>query len=406
MKPTLLVLLAALTLTGGAAVAAPTFFESVNNDSDITGVAHDTDPLLVDPWGVTTGPEGNLHVSDEGSGVSTLYGPAGSLLITSGTHSITIAPASVSGTIGTPTGVDVNEKAILDSTLANDFTISASGTSGPSKYLYCTEDGAIEGFNEKVDPNSAVIGATATPPAGYTGMALSWVSISGTLNHQLYAANFAQGKVDVYDTSFGLLASGAEFSATPPAVPASAPTGAAWSPFNIHRVDFKHGKAGTERRLLVTYALHLANSLTCITGAGYGYADLYDTNGNLDRRLVGAGGLLDAPWGVAVAHDGLGKLKAPIVIFIGNHGDGEINAYSFDPTFPLLTGVHLGTLKNDQGNPLAFDGLWTLHFGTKKITLAEFLADPADLTEDKKDLYFSAGLLDGTHGLVGRIFIP
>ena len=73
-------LLAALTLTGGAAFAAPTVFNSYNIDSDILGVAHDTDPLLINPWGLTTGVEGNLRVSDDGTGVSTIYAPGGALL--------------------------------------------------------------------------------------------------------------------------------------------------------------------------------------------------------------------------------------------------------------------------------------------------------------------------------------
>jgi uncharacterized protein (TIGR03118 family) len=415
-------LAAVLTLAGGSAFAAPTAFISYNNDSDILGVAQYADPLLVNPWGVTTGVEGSLRVSDNETGVASIYGPLGA--IQSGSfggdtaHSYTIPQAAfTSGTVGSPTGVDVNLFAILNGSNSDDFPITSGTSTGSSRYLYCTEDGVIAGYRDSVNLNSAVIGtdqSTSDPAttAGYTGIALSWADVaSGSttkLSHQLYAANFRQGIIQVFNNSFQLQTLSGTDTFTdpaPPAVPAGAPDGASWSPFNIHRLDFKKG-GDTERRLLVVYALHTAAlPMNDIPGAGFGYADIYYTNGAFDRRLVGAGGALNSPWGVAVSHKSLGKLAAPLVIFLGNHGDGQINAYSFDPKFPALTGVHLGTMRNDEGNPLAFDGLWALHFGTEKITLAKYLADPADLTEDIKDFYFSAGLLDGTHGLLGRIEI-
>jgi len=410
-------LLAALTLTGGAAFAAPTVFNSYNIDSDILGVAHDTDPLLINPWGLTTGVEGNLRVSDDGTGFSTIYGQEGALLSnTSGmlsTHSIAIPQSMVTtGTTGSPTGVDVNLNSLLDPTLATDFPIT-DGTTSSSHYLYCTEDGAVEGYRDTVNLDSAIIGNDqSTAGAGYTGIALSWVFTSSTtpLAHQLYAANFAKGKIDVFNSSWGLVAltgSDTFTDPSPPNVPSSAPVGSSWSPFNIHRVDYVSGKGKSERRLLVVYALHNAVTapLNDIPGAGYGYADLFDPDGAFVMRFINANKDLNSPWGIAVAHGDLGKFKAPLVIFVGNHGDGGIHAYAFDPKFSDLD-IELGTLKNDEGNALAFDGLWALHFGTHKITFKEYMADPSDLTEDRDKFFFSAGIVGETHGLVGRIYIP
>ncbi len=422
MKTTMLIrrlaawqIAAALALAGGTAIAAPTAFVSYNNDSDILGVAHDTDPLLVNPWGLTTGVEGNLHVSDNAEGVATLYAPLGAPLPPSVSattvHSYTIQAAAVSGTLpGSPSGVDANLNAMLNPNLKTDFPITSESGTGSSRFIYCTEDGAIEGYRNDVDLDSAVTEvdqSEAINAAGYTGIALSWVTgTSGTLEHQLYAANFRQGIIQVFDSSWAqvtLTGTDTFTDPNPPAIPGGAPDGATWAPFNIHRLDYKKGK-DTERRLIVVYALHTPGlPMNDIPGPGFGYAKIFYTNGAFDRSLVGAGGALSSPWGIAIAHTGLAKLKAPIVIFVGNHGDGKINAYSFDAAFPLLTGIHLGTLLNDQGNPLAFDGLWALHFGTKKITLKEYLADPADLSEDIKDFYFSAGIVGETHGLVGRI---
>jgi uncharacterized protein (TIGR03118 family) len=140
-----------------------------------------------------------------------------------------------------------------------------------------------------------------------------------------------------------------------------------------------------------------------VPGAGFGYANIFQPNGAFDRRLVAAGGDLNSPWGIAISHHNLGNFKAPLIVFIGNHGNGQINGYSYFPGEADLTGVHLGTMKNDEGQPLAFDGLWALHFGPKKFDLKAFLATLADLDEETDNFYFSAGIAGETHGLVGRI---
>jgi len=414
---------AALILAGSFASSVhagpkPPIFNSVNNDSDILGVAHDTDTLLVNPWGLTTGTDGNLHVCDNGTGYAAIYGPGGAVLTGSGTLFKIPQAAVTSGTVGSPSGVDIDLYSIYSTTATNDFVITSGTVSMPAHYLYCTEDGAIEGSREKVDPTSAVIGSDqSTAGAGYTGIALSWAT-SGTspvLHHQLYAANFAKGKIDVFSSSFGLVTLSSTSNFTDPNPPAISATGVglSWSPFNIHRLDYKLGK-DTVRRLLVAYALHssVGNPMNDIPGAANGYLALYTPEGAFVRDLVLTSGTtphawdLDSPWGIAVSHTAISKLAAPIVILVGNHGDGVINAFSFDPKFPLLSGIHLGTLLNDEQLPLAFDGLWALHFGPKRISIKDYLEDPADLIEDRDNLYFSAGILAEKHGLVGKIILP
>jgi uncharacterized protein (TIGR03118 family) len=411
-------LAAALVIAGGALHSAqgakPAYFTSLDNDSDIFGVAHDTDPLLVNPWGLTTGVEGNLHVADNATGVSTLYGPNGAILV-SNTAAIVIPTAAVTtGTVGSPSGVDPNFAAILGETGTDDFPITSGTITKSSHYLYCTEDGAIAGYRSDVDKTTAIIptgGDQSAAGAGYTGLALSWVGTSGSLQHQLYAANFRQGKIDVFDHNFVLQTGTGFVDSNPPPVPADA-AGASWSPFNIHRVDFKNGK-DTVRLLLVAYALHDSLSMNDIPGttgtSGHGYMAVYNSDGSVytARPHLNFGTALNSPWGIAIAHGGFGDdLAAPLVIFVGNHGDGQIHAYALEKN-PKYTDLDkdLGTVVNDERNPLAFDGLWALHFGPKKITLKEYLADPADLTEDIHNFYFSAGILGESHGLVGRIEI-
>jgi len=166
-------LLAALTLTGGAAFAAPTIFNSFNIDSDIPGVAHDTDPLLINPWGLTTGVEGNLHVNDDGSGVENPLrapGRPADRHVRNELHALDHDPTvgGDTGTLGSPTGIDANFLAILSSSTTDDFPITSGTGTGSSRYLFCTEDGAIAGYRDDVNLDSAIIGPTmrTSPPKG------------------------------------------------------------------------------------------------------------------------------------------------------------------------------------------------------------------------------------------------
>src|SRR5262249_16182342 len=45
--------------------------------SDIAGMAPNTDPSLVNPWGLVFNPTGAFWVSDNGTGLSTLYNGTG-----------------------------------------------------------------------------------------------------------------------------------------------------------------------------------------------------------------------------------------------------------------------------------------------------------------------------------------
>jgi uncharacterized protein (TIGR03118 family) len=412
-------LIAALTLAGGAAFAA--HYSSLNNDSDILGVAAYTDPLCVNPWGLVTGVAGNLHVSDEATGFSTLYDPSGHLINfaagTSGTfHAIAIPSLSATAS---PTGIADNQQALLSTkTDPHDFLITSGTVTKSSHFIYCTEDGFIAGYNPNVDPSAAITG-TSVANAGYTGCALSWTGtgtkISG-LNHQLYAADFAQGTIDVFDNSFVEVTA----TATNPWVdpnPPAAPAGTAWSPFNIHTLDYfgraheTDPKQATQRLLIVTYALHstttdVLNDIPQTSGTNNGFVDIFRTDGSFVKRLANTAGDLSSPWGVAVAHSPLPEFGAPVVILIGSHGTGTIDAYAIDPKFPDLD-KHLGTVKKDDGTPLAFDGLWALRFGVRPVKIGDYIAtDGQDIFEDIHHLYFSAGIVDETHGLVGRIVLP
>ena len=53
-------------------ITASAQYTSINLDSNQSGKARHTDPLLINPWGLAYAPGGAFWVSDAGSGYSTL----------------------------------------------------------------------------------------------------------------------------------------------------------------------------------------------------------------------------------------------------------------------------------------------------------------------------------------------
>jgi hypothetical protein len=120
-----------------------------------------------------------------------------------------------------------------------------------------------------------------------------------------------------------------------------------------------------------------------VVGAGLGFVDVYDLNGNLvDRAITQA--QLNAPWGVAIAPAGFGSFGGDLLV--GNFGDGVINA--FDPK----TFAFKGALQNAQGTPIANTGLWEIVFGSST------LGNP-------NTLYFAAGINEAKDGVFGSITV-
>jgi uncharacterized protein (TIGR03118 family) len=147
-----------------------------------------------------------------------------------------------------------------------------------------------------------------------------------------------------------------------------------YRPFNIQTVGGK---------LYVTYASrdtdedHLPNG-------GKGFVSVFDTNGNFLQRLVSRG-LLQAPWGLALAPANFGSFSSALLV--GNFGNGRINAY--DPN----TGDFLGQLRDATHKPIEIDGLLGLAFGNGRTA------------GDQNALYFAAGPDGMTHGLFGSLHV-
>ena len=335
------------------------FYQRTNLVSDIAGVARFTDANLVNPWGLSHSPTSPWWVSDNGTGVSTLYQGNG----TSVPLVVTIPPPKGGTGPSAPTGNVFNS---VSSTNPDDFVVRKNGKSGPSLFIFDTEDGTISGWNPNVDLTHAVLAVdNSSSGAVYKGLAQG----SNASGNFLFAANFHAGTVDVFNRHFQLVSS---FSDAKLAHTCPLP-GQCYAPFGIQNIG---------GNLYVTFALQKPDKHDDLSGPGRGFVDVFDTHGNLLRRLI-AHGELNSPWGLALAPANFGPFSHDLLV--GNFGNGHINA--FDPQ----TGTFLGQPKDQFGNPIVIDDLWGLAFGNGAA---------AGQTDE---LFFTAGIADEAHGLFGKI---
>jgi len=301
-----------VALASLASFAHADTYSTTNFQSDIPGVAAHTDPHLVNPWGMTANSTGSvIWVSDNGTGVSTLYRQDGTAL----SLVVTIPPSAKNKDGGNPTGIVLNTTAF--------FKVTKNGNSQPAKFIFASEDGSISGWNSSVDPTNAVIAVdNSKNKAVYKGAA------TGVANGHnfLYVTNFFSGHVETYDENF---------QQTNPNGFSDPNLPAGFAPFDIQNLN---------GQIYVTYALQGKRKHDDVAGPGNGFVNVFDTSGNLIHRLI-SNGNLNSPWGLAIVE---GEL------WVGNFGDGKINNY--DPT----TGAFLQTLMKSDGTPLQIDGLWAL----------------------------------------------
>ncbi len=342
------------TLTVGAASA----YTPTSLVEDLAGsTARTTDPLLVNPWGIAYGPTTGIWVTNNHSETSTIYNGNGrpSPLVVHVAPGVAAAPFDATGIVFNST---------------TDFVVSAANLSGPSVFIFDGEGGMIGGWSPTVDASHEITMYTATDGAVYKGLA---IANNGTGNF-LYAADFANGKIDVLNATFAKQASTAtSFAFIDPTLPAG------YGPFGIQAI-----KKGGTTKIYVSYAKHDAAAPDDdAPGPGLGLVNVFDTNGNLLQHLVAAGGKLNAPWGMTLASADFGTLSNALLV--GNFGDGAIHGYDPD------TGRYLGAVSDGAGTVFAVPGLWGIAFGN----------DAAN--QPHATLFFAAGTNDEVNGRYGRI---
>jgi len=285
-------------------------------------------------------------VANNGTGTSTLYTGAGAKV-----------PLEVK-VDDNPTGVVFNTSA----------TFALSPTSS-TRFLFVTESGSFLAWDPMVNPNAVVVSTEAG--AVYKGLAI--------LGDTLYTTNFGDDcEVEAYrgnffDSSFKEVDTAGGFEDN------SIPKG--YCPFGIQAIGDS---------IFVTFAKK--DGIDDVSGIGHGFVRQFDANGNLVAK-VASRGLLNSPWGLALAPDNFGKFGG--CLLVGNFGNGQINAFcrntDGDEDKDEHRWHHAGRLRTPKHHLLVIDGLWGIGFGNGAAS------GPRDV------LYFAAGPDDEENGYFGKI---
>ena len=335
--------LAALALMAASPALAGSYTQT-NLVSDGATNAAFTDPNLKNPWGISDSPTGDFWVSDNATGLSTLYSTNGSIV-----PLVVTIPAAAGGTgPGSPTGQVFYP--------GSGFVITEGGNSGPSVFIFATEDGTISGWNPNVDGTHAIVAVDRSGQhAVYKGLALYTDAADNVF---LLATDFHNNEIDVFDSTFKLVSSITKSGLEK-----------GYAPYNV--ADFG-GK------LFVTYAKQDKAKHDSVSGPGLGAVQEIDIHGKVRESF--AHGKLNAPWGMAIAPKGFGPLTGHLLV--GNFGDGRITGF----TPRLKQG---GTLRDASHKPIAIDGLWGL------------IAGNGGSGGNAADIYFAAGPHKEADGLFG-----
>jgi len=273
-------------------------------------VTNQTDPDLINPWGMSYSGTGPIWVSDNGTGLATYYDNNGNK---EGT--ITIPPGSGNG-LGSPTGQVPG--------CCGDFVIKQGKAHGPASFIFATADGTISGYNGGVNPNSAVIKIN-NPGNSYYGLAMGVDNVIGKL--LLFAADFRNDQVDRFDRWWR-----GEGSFTDSKL-------VGLSVYNVENIGGN---------------LYVAFSDTAVPPTK-GAIDMFSTHGKLIKHFSKSK-KLKGPWGMALAPANFGP--ASNALLVGNVGDGTINYFN------ATTGKFMGKLKDTNNKVISIPGLWGLTFGS------------------------------------------
>jgi uncharacterized protein (TIGR03118 family) len=336
---------AAMILFGLTLPVGATVYSVMNlvTDDQTANRAQITDPNLVNAWGVSHSPTSPFWVSDNGTGLATLYRVDP---VTNATTKVGLE-VTIPGA-GNPTG---------------QVFANVAGSFNGDTFLFVSEDGTISGWRGALGTTAEVLQLGSANNV-YKGTAIATIGN----NTYLYSANFRAGTIDVLKGNAGAPNLTGNF--TDPGIPSG------YAPFDIATLGGK---------LYVTYALQDGSKHDDVAGLGHGFVSVFDTQGNFLGR-VATMGTLDSPWGLALAPLSFGQFGGDLLV--GNFGDGLINV--FDP----FTNAFLGQLLGIDGHPLSIDGLWALTVGN---------GGGAGSTQL---IYFTAGPNGEGNGLFGVIGVP
>ncbi|MCA1617751.1 MAG: TIGR03118 family protein [Acidobacteria bacterium] len=346
---------------GGAlipVIAPGSAYRQTNLISDVPGLAPVLDPLLVNPWGLSLTATSPFWVANNGTSTTQLIrGDVGGAPVVLNPN-----PQTVTIPGGLPTGTVANT--------STNFVLPGACAAPPctANFIFASITGNITGW----DPNAPAAGSTtAVIAASHPGHVYTGLAINNTQTN-LYAADFANGTIDVFDANF-VLQPAASFPFADPTIPST--PGNDYHPHNIQAIGSS---------LYVAYAKVGTGGLP-EDGVGNGYVRRFSNSGVRDPVFGIDNGALNSPWGITQAPASFGIFGNALLV--GNFGEGNPSIHAYNPT----TGAFLGTLQDESGNGIVIDELWDLKFGN------------GGNGGDVNTLYFAAGIGEEEHGLFGKL---
>jgi uncharacterized protein (TIGR03118 family) len=324
--------------------------------SDIPGIAPVLDPLLVNPWGMAASSSSPFWIANNATSTTQLVrGDVGGAPVV-----LNPSPQTVNIPGGLPTGV------VRNSTSDFKITPPGGGTPAAASFIFDSETGNIVAWNGS--SGSTAQNVVSMPGHTYKGLAIG----SNSGGNRLYAADFANNHIDVFDGTFTATTVTGGFS------DATIPAG--YSPFNIQNLGGS---------LYVTYA-KVGTDGDDEPGVGNGFVRKFNTDGVRDLTFAINNGALNSPWGLAITPSSFGIFGSSMsttVLLVGNFGEGNPSIHAYN----AATGAFLGTLQDESGNGIEIDELWALQFGN------------GGSGGDVNTLYFTAGTSEEEHGLFGKL---
>jgi uncharacterized protein (TIGR03118 family) len=221
-------------------------------------------------------------------------------------------------------------------------------------FVFASEQGTLAGWNPSMYNQAVMRVDNSAKGAVYKGL----TSASTPQGARLYAANFAQGTIDVFDQHYKPVIASGQFK--DPQILGN------YAPFNVKAMDGK---------IYVAYAEQSIDKQNDDGAVGHGYVDVFDYNGNLLKHLI-SNGVLNSSWGMAIAPSDFGSMSNKLLV--SDFRDGYIHV--FDPNSGQLL-----------GQVMQIDQLWSLTFGTDNGA------------GKHNQLFFSAGPSSEETGLFGRL---
>jgi uncharacterized protein (TIGR03118 family) len=203
------------------------------------------DANLVNAWGMALLPNDMLVVNANENNVAGLYTTDGQ--VTGNYIEVDSAPS----------GLVVNK--------TGGFKLSDGGKTRASDLIFVTEEGTIPGWNSSLASPTAVVAVDDSDfGALYKGAAM--------LGGRLYAADFRNGVVNVYDSKWSWMGAFTDSQVDP-----------GFGPFNVAVID---------GQIYVAFAkIAPPHFVDDEKGPGNGYVDVFNASGKFIRRLVSHGPL-------------------------------------------------------------------------------------------------------------------